>query len=84
MDAITSPPEPRNEPVRRYAPDSAERASLETRLKELAGERPDLTVAIGGRHRLGSGTPVEVVAPHRRSIVLGTMGQATPDDVTQA
>ena len=84
MDAITSPPEPRNEPVRGYAPDSAERASLETRLKELAGERPDLTVAIGGRHRMGSGTSVDVVAPHRHSIVLGTMGQATPDDVTQA
>jgi len=63
MDAITSPPEPRNEPVRGYAPDSAERASLETRLKELAGERPDLTVAIGGRHRMGSGTPIDVVAP---------------------
>ena len=36
MDAITSPPEPRNEPVRSYAPHSAERASLEARLKELA------------------------------------------------
>ena len=75
MDAITSPPEPRNEPVRSYAPHSAERASLEARLKELAGERPDLTVVIGGRHRMGRGTPVDVVAPHRHSMVLGTMGR---------
>ena len=38
MDAVTTPPAPANEPVRNYAPGSAERASLEAKVKELAGE----------------------------------------------
>ncbi|MGZ4617698.1 MAG: L-glutamate gamma-semialdehyde dehydrogenase [Frankiaceae bacterium] len=84
MDAITAPPEPRNEPVRSYAPHSAERASLEARLKEISAQRQPLTMCIGGRHRMGAGTPIDVVAPHRHSMFLGTMGQATPDDVTAA
>ena len=84
MDAIIAPPEPRNEPVRSYAPHSAERASLEARLKEISAQRQQLTMCIGGRHRMGAGTPIDVVAPHRHSMVLGTMGQATPDDVTAA
>ena len=84
MDAITAPPEPRNEPVRNYAPHTAERACLEARLKELAAERPELTMSIGGRHRMGSGTPIDVVAPHRHATVLATMGQATRDDVAAA
>ena len=84
MDAITAPPEPRNEPVRSYAPHSAERASLEARLKEISALRQPLTMCIGGRHRMGAGTAIDVVAPHRHSMVLGTMGQATPDDVTAA
>ena len=36
MDAVFTVPEPRNEPLRAYAPDGAERASLQRRLAELA------------------------------------------------
>ena len=32
MDAVTTVPEPANEPVRTYAPGTAERASLQARL----------------------------------------------------
>ena len=43
MDALFTVPEPHNEPVRSYAPGSAERDSLQRRLAELAARaaRPD-------------------------------------------
>jgi 1-pyrroline-5-carboxylate dehydrogenase len=84
MDAVTVPPTPRNEPVRGYAPDSAERASLEARCKELAAEHAELTMTIGGVSRLGAGDRVDVVAPHRHATVLGALGNATVADVRDA
>jgi UDP-N-acetylmuramate--alanine ligase len=65
MDAVTNVPPPVNEPVRTYAPGSAERAALEARVKELAGERAELTMTIGGQQRMGSGDRIAVVQPHR-------------------
>jgi len=84
MDAVTSVPPPANEPIRSYVPGSAERASLEARLKELASERIDLTITVGGEQRMAGGAPVDVVQPHRRSAVLGTLNNATAGDVTAA
>jgi 1-pyrroline-5-carboxylate dehydrogenase len=84
LDAVTVPPLPVNEPVRSYAPGSAERASLEARLKELASDRIDLPMNIGGEQRMGSGSRVDVVQPHNRGAVLGTLGDATADDVRAA
>jgi 1-pyrroline-5-carboxylate dehydrogenase len=84
LDAVTVPPAPLNEPVRSYAPGSAERAPLEARLKELAADRIDLPMNIGGEQRMGSGARVDVVQPHNRSAVLGTLGDATADDVRAA
>ncbi|MFD0685275.1 L-glutamate gamma-semialdehyde dehydrogenase [Actinomadura fibrosa] len=84
MDAVTNVPEPVNEQVKGYAPGSPERAALEAALKELGGAQTELTMAIGGERRLGGGTPVDVVEPHRRSHVLGRMGEATGADVTEA
>jgi hypothetical protein len=53
MDAITNVPEPFNEPVHDYAPGSPERLELHDRLKELAAEDVELTMAIDGEHWLG-------------------------------
>src|SRR2546423_14305962 len=64
LDAVTNPPMPVNEPVRGYAPGSPERVSLEARLKELAAERIDLPMTIGGEQRMGSGARIDVVQPH--------------------
>ncbi len=80
MDAVTVVPEPRNEPVRRYGPGSPERASLERRLVELAGERAELTMTIDGVQRMGGGDAIEVVQPHRRRHVLGVAHNATNAD----
>jgi 1-pyrroline-5-carboxylate dehydrogenase len=84
FDAVTQVPTPINEPVRSFAPGSAERSGLEAVLKQLAGERVDLTMTIGGKERMGAGEPIEVVQPHRKDAVLGTVNNATADDVRDA
>ena len=71
MDAITSVPEPVNEPVRTYAPGSPETESLRSRIAELEGERHELTMTIGGEQRMAGGDPIDVVQPHDHAHVLG-------------
>ena len=84
FDAVTSVPVPANEPVKTYAPGSAERAALETKIKELAGESIDLTMTVGGAQRMGRGDSVNVVQPHNHAHVLGRLGEATDEDVHDA
>ncbi|WP_156756688.1 L-glutamate gamma-semialdehyde dehydrogenase [Actinokineospora pegani] len=84
MDAVTSVPAPTNEPIRGYAPGSAERESLARRIAELEGERAELTMTIGGRQRMAGGARVEVVQPHDHAHVLGDTAQATTQDVADA
>jgi 1-pyrroline-5-carboxylate dehydrogenase len=84
MDAVTNVPVPANEPIRGYAPGSQERAGLESRIKELAGERAELTMTIGGRRRMGGGERGDVVQPHNHRHVLGHYQNATDDDITAA
>ena len=84
MDAVTNVPAPRTEPVRPYAPGSHERAVLEAKVKELAGERAELTMTVGGQQRMGSGRRIDVVEPHNHRRVLGHLGNATEEDVAAA
>ncbi len=84
MDAATRTPTAINEPVLDYAPGSAERSALEEALKAQAAEHVDLSMTIGGEQRLGSGDPVDVVQPHARHHVLGTLRNATHQDAADA
>jgi 1-pyrroline-5-carboxylate dehydrogenase len=84
MNAVTTVPQPVNEPVLSYAPGSSERETLQKRLGEMAAETPELTMSIGGEHRLGGGQAIDVVQPHRHSAKLGTLAEATPGDVAEA
>src|SRR5215470_5285987 len=84
MDAVFTVPGPHNEPVRAYAPNSGERTSLQRRIAELAGERAELTMTIGGVPRMGGGPAIDVVEPHRHSHVLGVTRNATNDDAAAA
>ncbi|HWG99673.1 MAG TPA: L-glutamate gamma-semialdehyde dehydrogenase [Pilimelia sp.] len=84
MDAVFAVPEPRNEPVRSYAPGSAERDSLQRRLGELAAERLELPMTIAGRQRMGGGEAIEVVQPHKHRHVLGVTHNATNADADAA
>jgi 1-pyrroline-5-carboxylate dehydrogenase len=84
MDAVTNVPQPVNEPVHDYAPGSPERQALTTRLEEMVDEHVELTMTIDGEHRMGGGEPIDVVQPHNHKALLGTMRDATADDVRQA
>ncbi len=84
MDAIPSTPVPDNEPVRSYAPGTPERAALQRRLAELAADKVELTMTVGGTQRMAAGEPFDVVAPHEHAHVLGISAQATAADVTDA
>jgi 1-pyrroline-5-carboxylate dehydrogenase len=84
MDAVSRTPVPVNEPVKQYQPGSHERAVLESKIKELAGQRAELTMTIGGRQQMATGDPIDVVQPHNKTHVLGQLGNATSVDVAAA
>src|ERR1700750_2260997 len=85
MDAVSRTPVPVNEPVRQYQPGSHERGVLESKIKELAGQRAELTMTIGGRQQMpDDGDLIDVVEPHNRKHVLGRLGNATDVDVAAA
>lgn len=84
IDAVAVPT-PSNEPVRSYAPDSAERASLLAEVQRLSEADPiELPQTVGGRKELGGGDAIDVVMPHRHRHVLGRMQNATPSNVSDA
>ncbi|SET36343.1 L-glutamate gamma-semialdehyde dehydrogenase [Geodermatophilus poikilotrophus] len=84
MDAVTNVPPPRNEPVLSYAAGTPERAALQQRLTELAGDPLELTMTIGDEQRMGGGERFDVVQPHRHAAVLGTAAHATHADAEEA
>ena len=84
MDAISSVPEPMNEPVKDYAPGSPERAEIEVALAEMGSTSRDLPHVIGGKPVEGSGKKIAVRMPHAHAGVLGTMHNATTADARAA
>ena len=85
MDAFARVPAPLTETVHDYAPGSAEREALERRLAEFAGEGPvELPHTVAGQELVGEGKPRDVVQPHARRSVLGTLRNATTDDAQAA
>jgi 1-pyrroline-5-carboxylate dehydrogenase len=76
-------PPPVNEPVKSYAPGSPERAALKTRLKEMANEKIDIPIIIGGKE-IRTGATAQSVMPHAHSHVLADWHKATPKHVDQA
>jgi 1-pyrroline-5-carboxylate dehydrogenase len=76
-------PPPVNEPVRQYAPESAERASLKAKLAAMAGETIDMPLIIGGKE-CRTGETTASVMPHDHAHVLGRYHTATPALVDEA
>ena len=76
-------PPPVNEPVRSYAPGSAERASLKARLDAMASEQIDIPIVIGGKE-IRTGDTATSVMPHDHGHVVGTWHRATPQLVNAA
>ena len=84
MDAVSRVPNPVNEPVRQYAPGSPERAALESKIKELAGQQTELTMTIAGEQKMAHGETIDVVQPHNHRHLLGRTANATDVDVAEA
>ena len=72
-----------NEPVLGYAPGSPERASLQRRLAEMAGERIAVPLVIGGE-RVDTGTTFEAVMPHDHDHVLADVAKGDASHVERA
>ncbi len=75
---------PVNEPAQSYAPGTAGRERLRKKLAEVAGECVDVPLVIGGEQRHGAGERHAIVAPHQRSLVLGTCTDATHEEASDA
>src|SRR5258705_922469 len=71
MDAVSRTPVPVNEPVRQYQPGSHERAALESKIKELAGQQAELTMTIDGSLQMPEGDLIDVVQPHNSMSIIG-------------
>jgi 1-pyrroline-5-carboxylate dehydrogenase len=80
---IFRPPPPVNEPVKSYAPGSPERAELQSRLREMEGQRIQIPLVIGGEDVTTDET-FEAVEPHRKSHVLADVSKGGPEQVQQA
>ena len=72
-----------NEPVRSYAPGSAERVGLKARLASMENEQPEIPIVIGGK-RIHTGDMGEVTMPCEHQHVLATYHKATPANVNDA
>jgi 1-pyrroline-5-carboxylate dehydrogenase len=72
-----------NEPVRGFAPGSPERASLQERLHQMAGERIEVPLVIGGKDVV-TGKTRPAVMPHDREHVLADVHQGGAEQVQAA
>jgi len=85
VDAIIQVPTPANEPVLSYAPGSAERAALESTLKQLAEAEPmELPATVGAGSRLAGGAAFNVTMPSDHRHILGHSAAATRKDTQDA
>ena len=76
-------PTPINEPVKGFAPGSPERASLKAKLAEMANQKLDIPMVIGGKE-VRTGKLGQSVMPHRHAHVLGDFHQGGAAEVDQA
>ncbi|MBA2684339.1 MAG: L-glutamate gamma-semialdehyde dehydrogenase [Gemmatimonadaceae bacterium] len=76
-------PPPINEPIRSYAPGTADRAELKARLESMSNEVVDIPIVIDGRE-IRTGDTANVVMPHAHQHVLGQWHAADVSHVAQA
>ncbi len=76
-------PIPDNEPIRDYAPGSADVAALEKALAFLKANPIEIPIVSGGKD-ITTGKKIEITAPHNHKLVLGTYHQGGEAEVKQA
>ncbi|PYQ52950.1 MAG: hypothetical protein DMF78_10210, partial [Acidobacteria bacterium] len=72
-----------NEPIKPYAPGSPEKAELKAKLKQMAGEKVEIPLVIGGRD-VRTGDTAQAVMPHDHRHVLADWHRARREDVEKA
>jgi len=83
LNAARRVPVPVNEPIRSYAPGSADRALLKARLASMAGERVDIPLIIGGKE-IRTGKTQQAVMPFKHKHVLADYHLAEPKHIQMA
>ena len=76
-------PVPVNEPVKSFAPGSPERAELKAKMKQMAGERIEIPIIIGGQE-IRTGEMAQSVMPHNHRHVLADWHKASASHVQKA
>jgi 1-pyrroline-5-carboxylate dehydrogenase len=76
-------PPPVNEPIKSYAPGSPEKTEIKSRLAQMAGEKVEIPLVIGGRD-VHTGETAPTVMPHDHSHALGQWHRARRQDVEAA
>jgi 1-pyrroline-5-carboxylate dehydrogenase len=76
-------PSPENDPNRGYLPGSAERTALKAKLAQMAGERLDIPLIIGGSE-IRTGNVQQAVMPHDHAHALADWHMAEHEHVAQA
>jgi 1-pyrroline-5-carboxylate dehydrogenase len=76
-------PPPQNDPNLTYAPGSPERAELKAKLKEIADQRLDIPLVIGGCE-VRTGNTARTVMPHKHGHVLADWHKAGSKEVERA
>jgi 1-pyrroline-5-carboxylate dehydrogenase len=82
-NAIFQFPQPKNEPIKSYAPGTPEREELKKALEELQSVETEIPLIIGGKE-VRTGNTGTVVMPTNNKHVLGTYHKARPEDVQAA
>jgi 1-pyrroline-5-carboxylate dehydrogenase len=82
-DAHVTFPIPVNEPVRTYAPGSAERVSIQARLAELADAGTEIPMVIGGKPVMTADRR-QIHPPHRHELVVGEYARGGRAEVQAA
>ena len=72
-----------NEPIKNYAPGSAERKELQAKLKELRSSELDIPMYIGGKE-VRSGNKIRLAPPHDHQHTLGHFHKSDKSHVEQA
>jgi 1-pyrroline-5-carboxylate dehydrogenase len=83
LAGITHVPPPVNDVNLGYLPGSSERAALKDRLAQMASERIEIPVVIGGRE-IRTGKTAQCVMPHDHRHVLADWHAAGPEHAEQA
>lgn len=70
MNAIFKVPEPKNEPIKSYAPNTNERLELKEELKRLKSIKLDIPMYIGNEE-IKTNKKIYITPPHEHSHILG-------------